>query len=451
MANNLPSMTSPPWDMTTKRIIALVTLIGLFLIAVQIGAAAWSAIIISVVLAYLLSPVVTFFEGRLRAIKSYEIRRSLAVLLTWLAMLGVVALGFALIIPAMVSQLRTFADDLPALIADTEEDLRDLLDRPIRIGGTEYVPWDQLEAALRTTGEEDEDSSITNTLQDAVLSLADPALGFVGGVVSLVINLFFVLTMLFYLMRDGPIFAHHIVGVLPESYQGDGRRLLHELGQVWNAYLRGQILLSAAIGIATYIAALILGLPQPLLLGMIAGFLEFIPNLGPALSQIPALLFALTTDSATIPGLDAGLLYAVVVSLTYITIQNLEAIFLVPRILGSSLDLHPYVVLVGVLVGGSLAGVLGVVLAAPTIATLRVILRYVRGKLLDEDTFGSSSVEAGQARGLLYGLLRVLLSKRFPTMPADQDAEASRQSAANHGSESESDNHHPDMSGWLNE
>ena len=110
--------------------------------------------------------------------------------------------------------------------------------------------------------------------------------------------------------------------------------------------MRGQLLLCLAVGTATYIAALILGLPQPLLLGLVAGFLEFIPNLGPTLAQIPAVLFALTSSSSTISGLDAGLMYAVVVSLTYIGIQQLEAIFLVPRILGNSLNLH-LLVLVG--------------------------------------------------------------------------------------------------------
>ena len=99
-------------------------------------------------------------------------------------------------------------------------------------------------------------------------------------------------------------------------------------------------------------------LPQPLLLGLVAGFLEFIPNLGPTLAQIPAVLFALTSSSSTISGLDAGLMYAVVVSLTYIGIQQLEAIFLVPRILGNSLNLHPFVVLVAILIGSNLAAFL---------------------------------------------------------------------------------------------
>jgi predicted PurR-regulated permease PerM len=212
--------------------------------------------------------------------------------------------------------------------------------------------------------------------------------------------------------------------VVPESYQGDVRRLMHDLGQIWNAYLRGQIVLCLVMGTAIYLVTLILGLPQPLVLGLIAGFLEFIPNLGPALSMIPAALFALTTDSATIPGLDAGVLYAVIVVAIYIHFQQLEAVFLVPRILGHSLDLHPFVVLIAILMGASLAGVLGVVLAAPMMATLRLGARYLRAKLLDEELFPTEGAYLALPRGFFYRLLRYFLERRFPVLPEDAEASA---------------------------
>jgi len=379
---DLPPVTSPPWSDTAKRLIALTVLAVLFLFARQVDAAAWYAIIISVVLAYLLSPVVTFFERRLKLIPNRETRRSLSVLLTWLMVLSLVGLMIWLIVPATVKQAREFADDLPDLLEDTQNDLKSVLGRPITIGNFTLVPWDELERLFaREDGEQAGD--VSSALQGAVLSLADPALGVVGSAVSFLVTTVFVLIMLFYLMRDGPMFAAGLIGAVPESYQGDTRRLLHELGLVWSAYLRGQVVLSLIMTVVVYLVSLGLGLPQPLLLGLVAGFLEFIPNLGPALAQIPALLFALTTDSATIPALDAGIVYAVIVSATYILVQNLEAVFLVPRVLGSSLDLHPFVVLVAILVGASLAGALGVVLAAPTVATMRLFVRYLRVKLLD--------------------------------------------------------------------
>jgi len=225
--------------------------------------------------------------------------------------------------------------------------------------------------------------------------------------------------MLFYLMRDGPVFVDYLVGAVPESYQGDARRMLYELGLVWNAYLRGQLLLCLTMGVAVYLTSLILGLPQPLVLGVLAGFLEFVPNIGPALSYIPALLFAMTTSSATIPGLEAGLPFAAVVLVAFMSLQQLEGLFLVPRILGHSLDLHPFVVVAAILIGASLVGVLGIVLAAPTVATLRLLGRYLRGKLLDEEMFPPLTAYGARERSVYYRVMRYFWNRRFPEAPAE--------------------------------
>ncbi|MBI5961580.1 MAG: AI-2E family transporter [Chloroflexi bacterium] len=419
MSNTPPSVTSPPWGPNAKRAVTLSMVVLLYLFARRIDKNIWGTITVTLVLAYLLTPVVAIFERRLVWIKSFGQRRALSVVLTWLLVFGLMALFIGLIVPATVTQLRAFADDLPTLLEDTEADLRSVLSRPIKIGSQTYVPWDELEKAFTQQNGDSPESSLTATLQDWVLSLADSALGLVGGAVSFLFTLFFVLVMLFYLMRDGPVFVDYLVCSAPESYQGDVRRMLHELGLIWNAYLRGQLMLCLVIALATYCAALILGLPQPLLLGLLAGLLEFIPNLGPAISQVPALLFAFTTDSATIPGLEAGLPYAIVVSVTYMSIQQLEAMFLVPRILGRSLDLHPFVVLVSILIGADLAGVLGLILAAPMVATLRLFGRYLRGKLLDEEVFPALPAYTTQHHGFIFRLMRFFLNKRFPVQNDD--------------------------------
>jgi len=415
---NLPPVTSPPWSVTAKRLIALTVLTLIYLFARQVDAVAWHSIIVTVVLAYLLSPVVTFFERRLKLIPNRETRRSLSVLFTWLMVLSLFGLMIWLVVPATVKQARQFADDLPRLLEDTQNDLKSVLGRPITIGNFTVVPWDELESLFAREDAVQEDD-VSGTLQSAVLSLADPALGVVGSAVSFLVTTVFVLIMLFYLMRDGPMFVAGLIGAVPESYQGDARRLLHELGLVWSAYLRGQVVLSLIMTVVVYLVSLGLGLPQPLLLGLVAGFLEFIPNLGPALAQIPALLFALTTDSATIPGLDAGIVYAVIVSVAYIIVQNLEAVFLVPRVLGSSLDLHPFAVLVAILIGASLAGVLGVVLAAPSVATVRLFVRYLRVKLLDEEYMPAARPSAAGQHSLVYRLMHYFISRRYPVLPAE--------------------------------
>ena len=92
MSTKLPSVTSPPWSPVTKRIVALIILAILFLLARQINGQAWTTILLALVLAYLLSPLVGFFEQRLNSINSYETRRTVSVLLTWLIVASIFGL-----------------------------------------------------------------------------------------------------------------------------------------------------------------------------------------------------------------------------------------------------------------------------------------------------------------------------------------------------------------------
>lgn len=426
--NKLPTLTSPPWSTATKRVVAVGVLVMMVLVARDISSAVWTSILLAVVLGYLLSPIVRFVERRIVVFGSPGVRRTISVLISWVIVLGVFALLFVLIIPATIAQLRDFADQLPRLAQSAEEDLKAWLNRPITVGGYTVVPWEELQSVVMPSGDQADDSqNFTEALRTALLTIADSGLGVLGSAVVLLTNSVLVLVMIFYLMHDGPSFVLYVVNGVPESYRGDIERLLHELGLIWNAYLRGQLLLGFSVGMATWMVALILGLPQPLVLGLLAGFLEFIPNIGPTLSSIPAILFALVTPSATIASLDAGLVYALVVALAYVGIQQLEALFLVPRILGSSLDLHPFVVLVAIMVGANLVGLLGVVLAAPTVATLRLGLRYLRGKLLDEDMFPMVAPQTTRRSGFIYGLIRYFLNRRFQVFDSEIERVRSRQ------------------------
>jgi len=129
----------------------------------------------------------------------------------------------------------------------------------------------------------------------------------------------------------------------------------------------------------------IVGVRNALILGIIAGVLEIIPNIGPTVAAIPAVLIAYFQGSAHLP-LSNGWFALLVIGL-YVVIQQLENNILVPRIIGRSLNLHPLVVIIGVIAGASLAGILGIFLAAPILASLRVVGNYVYSRLLDLEPF----------------------------------------------------------------
>jgi predicted PurR-regulated permease PerM len=139
------------------------------------------------------------------------------------------------------------------------------------------------------------------------------------------------------------------------------------------------------IGVVTWVGATAIGLPGAFPLAVIAGVMELIPNLGPFLAAIPAVIVALIQGSTYLA--VNNLIFALIVIGLYFLIQQLENTFIVPRILGEAVDLHPFVVLIGVVIGANVAGILGALLAAPVIASGREIISYLYAKILGQDPF----------------------------------------------------------------
>ena len=170
------------------------------------------------------------------------------------------------------------------------------------------------------------------------------------------------------------------MALVPSSYEEDINRLFDETGKVWQAFLRGQVLLGLVVGSVVTIVLMILGVRFALGLGIIAGLLEFVPIFGPVFSGVIAGLVALFQDGNWM-GASPGI-YVLIVLGAFLIIQQIENNFLVPRIIGRSLKLNPLIVLLAALAGGILAGVLGVLLAAPTVATLRLWFGYFYSKIV---------------------------------------------------------------------
>jgi predicted PurR-regulated permease PerM len=406
-----------------------------------VGFIAWNLIslmpllVVSALLSYLLYPVVNFIEDRLLIILPFR-ARSLAVLLTFMSVIAGFVIIVIVIAPALINQITDIGDDLPRILEATEDELRDILNRPLTINGRPVLidgePLIPLEGIQEITGGDVTDTSGASSdgsfnfaqafrgFFGSVGDLTGPAFSVLGGAVTAVVNATFVLVIMFYLMRDGDQFTAKLVNLTPSSYQGDVRRLLYELGRVWNAYFRGQLILSVSVGMAVYLAALILGLSNAPILGLLAGLLEFIPNLGPFIASVPAVLIALVSESGTFPFLS-GLPFALVVILVWTGIQNLEAIFLVPRVMGGSLNLHPVVVILGVITGASVAGALGIILAAPFIATIRVAGQYLYGKIFDTNPFPQSSRNAPLQRNMAfrYYMVAQRYVRRMPTLSSN--------------------------------
>jgi phosphoglycolate phosphatase-like HAD superfamily hydrolase len=172
---------------------------------------------------------------------------------------------------------------------------------------------------------------------------------------------------------------------VPDEWRPELGRLWRELAAIWDSFVRGQLLLALIVGVVVWISMTVLGVRNAPVLGLISALFEFVPSIGPVIAAVPGVLIALVLGSSWLPLPNPW--FAVLVAFVYFLIQQVENLYLLPRIVGARIRLHPAVVIIGALVGGSLAGILGILLAAPTIAGARVLLGYALRKLIDQEPF----------------------------------------------------------------
>jgi predicted PurR-regulated permease PerM len=160
------------------------------------------------------------------------------------------------------------------------------------------------------------------------------------------------------------------------------------------------------IGVVVALGGAMLGLPGAFALGVIAGLLEIIPSVGPIISTIPAVIVALLQGSYFLP--VNNLTFALIVILFYFLVQQLENYIVVPRVLGQAVELHPLVVLTGVLIGATAFGILGALLASPTIASIIAIVRYLYRKITNKAPFVEKELTPAPIKPLVSEKARVL-------------------------------------------
>jgi predicted PurR-regulated permease PerM/beta-phosphoglucomutase-like phosphatase (HAD superfamily) len=216
----------------------------------------------------------------------------------------------------------------------------------------------------------------------------------VRGAVTSVVWTLFILTVSLYVAKDGPIMGRYIISRIPEPLEPELMHLWREFTEIWDAFVRGQLLLGLTMGVLVWLVMSILGLRNAAALGLLAAIGEFLPGIGPVIAASVGVLIALVRGSTWLPLPHLG--FAVLVAIAYFSLTQFENLYLLPRIVGRRIALHPVVVIIGALAGAQLAGVMGILLAAPTIASLRVLLSYGMRKLLDQDPFTPPSAEPEQ-------------------------------------------------------
>jgi len=350
-----PPPRARPWSIETRRWVVIGIVVLSAALAYQLREIL-PPIILAFLIAYLLNPLVVFLQQRAR------LARPLALAVVYLALVALLIGAVTLVTPTLYRQVRT-------LILGLDETLRHM-DVLLR-----QMTW------LESFGIHPDTNTLLNQFGAELRALAATTPCVVASVASGIFSGVLALVLSFYLLLEAETIGRNIDGAIPIEYRDEWQHIKTEFNRIWSSFLRGQVMLALIIGVLVTLTLTILGVPNALLLGLLAGLLEVVPNLGPILAMIPAVLIALLRGS-TLWTIDP-LLFALIVVGAYVVIQQLENNLIVPKVIGESVDLPPVVILIGALAGASLAGVLGIFLAAPVLATARVVAKFLLRKLLE--------------------------------------------------------------------
>lgn len=226
---------------------------------------------------------------------------------------------------------------------------------------------------------------VSEALQNLLGAASVNPLSIFRGLTHGFLTFIYVLVLNFWLLKDQQKLQRLMIEQIPTDYQEDARRLAQEIVQIWEEFLRGQIVLGVAIGLVTWVVLFILGMPGAGGLALLSGIMELLPTVGPAISGTVGTMVALFLGPTWLP--VSHLTFALIISATYAILGQIESIYFIPRLVGGRVNLHPAVAFVSVIAGGVVFGALGILLATPVVATLRSLLLYIYRKLLDQEPF----------------------------------------------------------------
>ncbi len=360
------SPLSPRWSASGKLLVGLTGIVVAGALVVRFRALI-QLLVIAAIVAFLLVPVVRVIHRRVRL--SWRVATHLVFLLLILLMvIGFTATGLALAqeVQSLVQTVQNILLDLPGLLESVSGMV--IVVGPLRVDLAQFDLPSLAEQAMVYV------RPFLGEASGVVTSLA-------GGAIETVVRLVFIMAAAYFFTLDQPIFGDLWKRTALPGFQYDWTRLQAALDRIWAAFLRGQIVLGLVIAVVVTIGLSIIGVRNALVLGLVSGLLEFLPIVGPVVAGAIAALVAFFQGSNWW-GLDP-LVFTLVVIAFFIVIQQLENNLLVPRILGNALSMHPVVILVAAVIGATLAGVLGILLSAPTMATLILLGRYVYRKVFD--------------------------------------------------------------------
>lgn len=314
-------------------------------------------ILISGFLYYLLNPVVNLVK-KIR-IKQHSLPHTAAVVVVLLAVVGILVMILSYLIPHFIVQVEQLITTLPRYIKNLQAVFNDWLQQLNHSKFSQQINVQDYVSQLQ--------SNATTAINHFFVSLLQSYDSIISMITSISVTVVTVPFLLFYMLKDGPKLLPLIERNLAPQQAHETVKLLRKMDRTISRYVSGQMIECLFVGTFSGIGYSLVGLPYALLVGISAGIANIIPYVGPYIGLVPALILAVTL----------GVKKVILVCIVCLIVQQVDGNFIYPNVIGKSLSIHPATIIILMLVSGNLAGFVGMILAIPTYAIVKVIVKHI--------------------------------------------------------------------------
>jgi len=322
-----------------KVIMILVLLAGVIWLAAALSSLL-SVVIVSMLIAYILNPLASYIE-------SLGLTRLQATLIIFLMIAVSISIAVAFVIPPMINEIRTIEQSISSgssteYIQNAENWIQDNI--PFFAGQT---------------------LDLETKAKEMISQLAASFFSIVGSVVSIITTMIIIPFAVFFLLKDGHHMITNMVKIIPNKYFEMSLSLIHKTDQQLGGYLRGQFIDAVIIGILAIFSLWLLDVRYFIVIGIFAGLSNMIPYVGPMAGAVTAIMVVLLNGGGT--------QQVALVAAAFTIIQLSDNVLVQPLVVAKNVDVHPLVIIFAVIIGGQFFGILGMLLAVPVFAMIKVI------------------------------------------------------------------------------
>lgn len=303
-------------------------------------------IFIGVVLCWIAQPLV----NKLRKI---GINKTLSAFITLIIIFGIIIAIFILVIPIFIKQFTELVKDLPELYNKLTDVVNPILIEKLHLTNGMMSFQDIISSDFVT---------------EFMKNILNYSISTIQSIINILITVGTIIVVSFFLIKDMDIFKERIITFFSKNSKGTKRyKMLTDIDNMITSYVKGSVIDSLIVGILVVVVCAILGIKYGVVFGILTAVLNLIPYIGAIISELVIAIYAFTTG---------GPVFAIITFVSLLSVQIIDANILQPNIIAKSVNLHPVVVIGGLIVFDLIFGIFGMVIAMPVLATIKIVLEY---------------------------------------------------------------------------